>query len=158
MADRIVELEITGPGWADLKLKLGERRFILTSVSYCSDAIGDLARFALQIATGAEQASASFDREPAEWRLIAQSLPDMASEKGPVQISVYEFPNMQANAPLEAGGLAFRGDCDALAFARAVLSEIKRILPRIEEFTTGLYPVPTSALRALEAVLAKPGP
>jgi hypothetical protein len=137
-----------GQGWADCELRLGERAFTLTGISYLTEALGDLARLALMIATGAYRATVSFDREPAEWRIVAIALTDAAGG-GPVSINVYSFPDM-SDAPLSEGTLEFTADCGADEFARAVLDGIRAALadPRLRGFTE-----PTGALRVLELAL-----
>ena len=138
----------TGQGWADCELRLDGRAFTLTGISYLTDALGDLTRLALMIAAGAYRATVSFDREPAEWRIVAITLADAAGG-GPVSINVYSFPDM-SDAPLSEGALEFTADCGAGEFVRAILDCIRAALadPRLKGFTE-----PTEALRVLELAL-----
>jgi hypothetical protein len=139
-----------GEGWADCELRLGDKHVKLTSISYLTDALGDLLRFALMIATGADSASVSFDREPAQWHLIATSLLDSASGRGPVSIAVFDTTGEQPTAPDDR---VFIGDCEALDFAQAVLIEMQRLQKSLGDQGWGV-PYPVRALRALEAALS----
>lgn len=150
-----MEFRLTGVGWAECELRLGERAFTLTGISYLTDALGDLVRLALMIATGAPSAAASFNREPYEWRIVATSLLDHAVRTGAVSIAIFSFPDAFTNAPLSEGDLDFVGDCDALAFSKAVLVGAKQAIESHGMKGWEGYPLPTEALRALEAALGE---
>src|ERR1700743_423266 len=109
-----LEFRLKGHGWMDCALRLGERGFVLEGISYTTDALGDMARMALMIATGAPVTTVSFDREPAEWRIVATSLGDTPGT-GHVSIAIYSFADANPNAALSEGDLAFTGDCGARA-------------------------------------------
>lgn len=68
-------LELREHGWADIAVKVGDAECVMDWISYCCDAFGDLLRAALMIAEGAPSAVCSFDREPAEWRLLLEARP-----------------------------------------------------------------------------------
>lgn len=150
-----VTLRFFSRGWADCELQLGDRIFVLNSFSYTTDALGDLLRFALMIATGAYRATASFDREPAEWRLVAVNQTDWETGRGMVSISVFEFADSYKDAPLSEGHQVFVGDCGASDFAQAVLDGVSVALnsPEIEQWGT-LHTRPLVAMRALEVAIA----
>jgi len=118
---------IVGFGSADLEFKFTDRHFVAEGISYTTDAVGDLLRAALLIAAGAPNASVSFDREPAEWRLILRSLLDVASGRGPVELSVFEFADSCAALPDSEGHEVFKVSCSALDFAHAVLKTVDSV-------------------------------
>jgi len=148
-----VEFRPTGQGWADCTLGLGERTFTLTGISDITDVFGDLTRLGLAIVTGAYRATASFDQEPVEWRIVATSLMD-AGGKGPVSIAVYEFACV-SDAQLSDGRFAFVGDCEARDFARAVLHGVRNVLDNPELRGFERFPPPTKALAALAFALSE---
>jgi hypothetical protein len=143
-----VEIVPAGAGWVDCKLSLGDRTFTLGGISDTTDALGDLVRLALMIATGAYRTTVSFDREPAEWRIVAISLTD-ASGNGPVSVAVYSFPDV-ADAPLSEGMLAFTGDCGARELAHAILDGVRAALVD----PANDFAEPVEALRVLQLALA----
>jgi hypothetical protein len=150
-----VTIQFSSYGWADCELRLGDRTFVLKSFSYTTDALGDLLRFALMIATGAYRATVSFDREPAEWRLVAVNQMDWETGRRVVSLSIFEFADSYKDAPFSEGHQAFVGDCEALDFAQAVLDGVNTALNSsdIERWGT-LHARPIAAIRALEAALA----
>jgi hypothetical protein len=147
-------IKFAGSGWFDCELRLGERNFAMHGISDLTDVFGDLLRFGLMIATGAHRATVSFDREPAEWRLVAVNLIDLETGLGPVSVSVFEFSDCGEDAPLDAGHQAFIGDCGAVDFARAILTGVNSALNSSDAANLrGFYPYPAAAIRALEAAL-----
>lgn len=148
-----MEFKPSGQGWADCAFRLGERAFTLTSISDITDVFGDLTRLGLAIATGADRATASFDREPAEWRIVATGLMD-ADGKGPVSMAVYEFESV-SDAPLREGHLAFVSDCETRDFAKAILDGVRHALDDPQLLGFAYFPPPTQALAALAFVLGE---
>jgi len=148
-----VEFRPTGQGWADCTLGLGERTFTLTGISDITDVFSDLTRLGLAVATGAYRATASFDQEPVEWRVVATSLMDAAGN-GPVSIAVYDFAFV-SDAPLSDGHLPFVGDCEARDFARAILHGVRDALANPELRGFKISPPPTKALAALAFALSE---
>jgi hypothetical protein len=57
-------------GWSDFKLTVGDVAVDIGPFGYCTDALGDLVRAALMLATSDYCVEVSFDGEPREWRLI----------------------------------------------------------------------------------------
>lgn len=114
----IVQIAIngSGAGWADCILSVGANTFPMDGVSYCTDALGDLLRAALQIATGGREATCAFDREPHEWRLVLQR--DVDPDH--LFLRILEFPDFHRDAPTEAGDECFRAECAALEFTLSV--------------------------------------
>src|SRR6516165_8037456 len=65
-----IDFHFRGVGWADIHLRVHDKETTINGISYTTDALGDLLRAALMTATGAWTASASFDGEPYESRLV----------------------------------------------------------------------------------------
>lgn len=153
--DVSIEFRLTGAGWGDLLLQFGPKSFVLEGVSNTTDALGDLLRAALMIATGAWTARASFDREPCEWRLIIGSVFDPAQWRRGFWVRVFEFPDIYKNLPDEQGDLAFEAQCDERSFTEAVLNAAKRFQEVYgpQEYDWGNNPFPLRAQRALETAL-----
>lgn len=144
-----------GPGWADYVLAIGSKTFVMEGASYCSDALGDLLRAALQIAAGGREATCGFDREPQEWRLHLQR--DVDSRR--LFVGVLEFPDFQGNAPIEAGEECFRSECDAREFTLAVEDAARAVFS--DKGDVGYrewwnMPFPEGALAALRAAHEMP--
>jgi hypothetical protein len=146
-----INFRVTGSGWANLEFEVAGKSFVAEGISYSTDVLGDLLRAAIMVATGAPYASVSFDREPAEWRLIFRSLLDTATGAGPVQIHILEFANCSAAKPDVEGAEVFKADCPALEFSRAILAIADGMKDNFESFTT--LDSFSSAHRALRAAL-----
>ena len=149
-----LDFRIIGPGSADLELKVGNEIFVASGISYTSDAVGDLLRSAIMIATGSDRATVSLDREPAEWRIQLISMLDTDTGLGPVQIRIFEFDDFYAKRPDTEGNQVFLADCGALDFASAVLIMVKGIRDHFEKFGLELQHFPSAALQVLEGALA----
>ncbi len=154
MADVVeITIQASGAGWADYVLVLGSQTFSMDGVSYCSDALGDLLRAALQLAAGGREANCAFDREPYEWRLNLQV--DVDPER--LFLRVLEFPDFQKQSPTETGEVCFRGECGTRDFTLAVERAAVALLN--EKGDAGYrdwwnMPFPSAALRALQAAHA----
>ena len=59
-------------GWADLTLTVGPNSIDIVGFGYCTDALGDLVRAALIVATSGRRAEVVFDGEPAQWLLVVE--------------------------------------------------------------------------------------
>src|SRR5579864_1235043 len=59
-------------GWATMHIASGDEAVDVGSFGYCTDALGDLVRAALMIATNSPRAEAVFDGEPALWGIAVQ--------------------------------------------------------------------------------------
>src|ERR1700722_5022727 len=57
-------------GWSSFQLTIGDRAMDIGPFGYCTDALGDLVRAALLIATSDYRVEVRFDGEPREWRLV----------------------------------------------------------------------------------------
>src|SRR6185312_2319561 len=73
MSEKVcIEYEVGQHGWSKFRLNVGTAAVVVGPFGYCTDALGDLVRAALMIATSGWRAEVSFDAEPMEWRLIAE--------------------------------------------------------------------------------------
>ncbi len=143
-------------GWAVCELTVDGASHRMAAVSDTTDALGDLVRAALMIATGASRATASFDAEPVETRWVLETawVEDERWENG-FRIRLLEFEDIHCEQPETQGDLVFSTLTDADAFARAVLAEAERLMqPKNTSWLTGdNAPLLTSATRALRAAL-----
>ena len=112
-----IDFTLRGVGSAKIDLRIGSKVYVIDGASYTTDALGDLVRMALQIATGAATATASFDHEPAESRLWTHNL----GGRNGLFLKVLRFPSIYGNEPDHVGEAAFAAECDASDFAAAVL-------------------------------------
>ena len=150
-----VEFRITGYGSADINLRVGDDSFLIRGASCTTDALGDLLRMALAIATGTETATASFDGEPMEWRLWAHNL---GGSKG-LFLKVLTFADIYKKEPDEAGDIVYSAECGAADFANAVLAAGQQVWATHGEKYEWLdVPFPMRALRALETATVTTDP
>jgi hypothetical protein len=156
--DVSIELRPTGPGWLDIDLRIGSANITLDGESYTTDIVGDLLRAALMLATGAWSATASFDGEPIERRMIAGAVWNGEEKRwrDGFYVRILEFPNIYSTLPDTQGALLFDVRCDQRSFAVAIFEGCKRFIEAHGSFGDH-YASPTRALRALEAALATEG-
>jgi hypothetical protein len=70
MADEVaIDYQLGQHGWSQFRLTVGDASTVVGDFGYCTDALGDLVRAALLVATSGARAEVSFDGEPTEWRL-----------------------------------------------------------------------------------------
>lgn len=141
-------------GWGEVALRLGDDSITLSWISYLTDVLGDLLRMALSVATGAWVSECSFDREPAEWRLVGKREND-----GMLDVRVYELDDAMKRAPISEGAEAFAGTCSAEDFVSAIERAASEVLNRyrVEGYRAAWsYEFPSRAHAALKAALAIP--
>ncbi len=126
----LVDYELNENGWANFSLSIGASSARVGPFGYCSDALGDLIRMALMIATSACRAEASFDGEPQEWRLIIGEGFRRTLSQDRLRVRVLVFPDLQRQSPEEQGNLIFEGYTSADEFARAVLMAGQAVLEK----------------------------
>lgn len=154
-----INLNLKAAGWASLEIRAGEKSHTIEGVSYTTDAVGDILRMGLSIATGAWQARASFDGEPVEMRLIAEHIFDHQAGQKYVRLRILGFADIYAHQPDEAGFLEFEAECDVEDFTHAVYEAASQMWEELgTNFKWGLHPFPLKALRALEIALATKEP
>jgi hypothetical protein len=140
-------------GWCDLALKIADERFVFRSISYTTDVLGDLLRFALALAVGCAATECSFDQETTELRLRG------VSDTVNADIRVYKFASIFNNQPVEQGERVFLARCTVDAFARASISVAETMLNSLGEAgykSEWRVDFPHRPLVALKAVLASP--
>ncbi len=141
-------------GWGKVVLRIGDDSITLSWISYVTDVLGDLLRMALSVATGAWVSECSFDREPAEWRLVGRR-----EHPGMLDVRVYEFDDAMKRSPISEGVEAFAGTCVAEDFASAIERAASEVLNRyqVEGYRAAWsYDFPSRAHAALTAALAIP--
>lgn len=121
-------LELREHGWTDIAVKVGDAECVMDWISYCCDAFGDLLRAALMIAEGAPSAVCSFDREPAEWRLLLEARPLHGARSTELEICVFETEGWGRDPPAELGAMIFGAKCTPEAFCRAALRAAADVL------------------------------
>jgi hypothetical protein len=104
-------------GWSEFQLTVGTASVVVGPFGYCSDALGDLVRAALMIATSGFQAEVLFDGEPREWRLMIGSYADTIQPK---------WLDFRLRV-IDQGVTTFEAPCEADAFVHAVLSAAQGI-------------------------------
>jgi|UPI00068AE849 hypothetical protein len=152
-----IDYQLAEHGWASFRLTIGDRTYDSGPVSYCTDALGDLARAALATATGALRAEASFELEPGELRLVI-SRQSMAGAF--CLLSILEFPDFhhQPVSPDAEGALRFGIEVEDRAFAQGMLAALDAVWA--EHGTDGYNALwqgrtgfPLSAMEALRRAL-----
>src|SRR4051794_440381 len=124
--DISIEFKLTGSGWADVTCRFGLNSFVMDGVSDTTDALGDLVRLALVLATGAWTARVNFDREPCEWRLVAGSVFDEQQWREGFWVRIFESPDIYRKLSDEKCDLAFEVSCDERKFVEALLEGAKQ--------------------------------
>jgi len=114
--------QLAGSGWADARIShnSGYRDM---AVSYLSDALGDMARAALQLLCGAREASFSFQDEPGEHRWILSH-----GEADSLYIRILWFEDSFSPRPQGRGGEVFMCECAVLDFVGQVSSVLQNLL------------------------------
>jgi hypothetical protein len=72
MSDRL-SFVLEGAGWARLVVAIGGNEHAIDSFSYLTDALDDMLRMGIAIATDKSWAAATFDHEPARTSLLAET-------------------------------------------------------------------------------------
>jgi hypothetical protein len=143
-------------GAVDIAIHSGPETLLLGGACCGTDALGDLLRLVLTIATGAESATCAFDLEPHALQVIVKRV---HSQPGTVEFTAYELAHH--GAPLSEGVQTGRLQCAAedlaLAIERAASTVLRNIGPDGYRQTWG-WEFPARALAALNAVLALPPP
>ncbi len=141
-------------GWSKFKLTVGDNALDIGPFGYCTDALGDLVRAALLLATSGYCAEVRFDGEPFEWRLVIDE-----GWKPELRLRVLTFGDCIAEQPETAGTLALEGHVTADEFARAVQLTTQGIWDKYgakgyNEAWNGPRGFPLRGLRALDAALS----
>lgn len=156
MTDEVaIEYQLGQHGWSQFRLTVGDASTVVGEFGYCTDALGDLVRAALLVATSGTRAEVSFDGEPTEWRLIVTA----NSPKPQISISVRLFSTLDPHRPDWEGEKLLEARSTGDSFARAVRDAAQSIWD--EYGATGYNTAwggpcgfPLRALTALNAVLS----
>ncbi len=141
-------------GWSSFKLTVGRNVLNIGPFGYCTDALGDLVRAALLLATSDYRAEVRFDGEPYEWRLVVDE-----GWKPELRLRVLTFDDGFAEQPEVDGKLEIEGQVTADDFARAVQHVAQGIWDTYgadgyNQAWTGQRGFPLRGLRALETALS----
>ena len=117
-----IDYQLGQHGCSKFRLTVGAASVVVGRFGYCTDALGDLVRAALMIATSGWRAEASFDGEPVEWRLIAGSYWDPTRQDWTdFRLRILQFPFVTPHKPESDGHKVFEAPCTPDSFVRAVL-------------------------------------
>jgi hypothetical protein len=143
---------LTGTGWAEGRIAVGDS-FATPTASYLSDALGDLIRAVRALLEGAEDARASWEEEPGEYRWVFQR---SGSE---VRMRLLAFPDVYDDGPDEDGQALLDVTCLVTDLALAVASGAQRVLDQLgpDEYQQRWveHPFPTDDLTALERLVGR---
>ncbi len=84
-------------GWSSFTLTIGAQSIEVGPFGYCTDALGDLVRAALTIATSGGRAEAAFDGEPREWLLIIERAHGEDCGPTDIRVAVTTWPCTEDN-------------------------------------------------------------
>ena len=123
-----IDYQLGRAGWSEFRLTVGAASVVVGPFGYCSDALGDLVRAALMIATGGWRAELSFDGEPPEWRLLIGAYWGTDPPKWTdCRLRVLTFPSCSPRAPESEGDKIFEAQCSPESFVQAVLKAAQGI-------------------------------
>jgi hypothetical protein len=163
-----LNFKLKGAGWADLEIVVGDSTTVIDAISYCTNALGDLVRMGIDIATDKGFGATIFDHEPALSVLVAETawLEQNTWGRGARLSVVRNLPNppeasFKWRASVEADAVFDVGSRDELA--RLFLDMALRV--RQEHGEEGYqrlwgrqFSFPRRAVAALEAALNCPEP
>jgi hypothetical protein len=147
--------ELTGTGWSECQLSIGEARCEVTA-SYLSDALGELASAVEDVLRWpGVNARAVFMEEPGEyrWRFLAAG-------PGRVRVKIIEFSDWNEMDDT-AGKVIFDAECDRRSLGESVAKDLRRLLTAHgargyrEKWVNSDFP--TKRLDAIEALLSRGG-
>jgi hypothetical protein len=110
-----IQYELGQHGWSRFQLNVGTASFVVGPFGYCTDALGDLVRAALMIATSGLGGEVTFDGEPTEWRLVIGPCWN-PSQPGSTDFRLRVFKTYPPSQEPE-----FEAQCSPDSFVQAVL-------------------------------------
>jgi hypothetical protein len=154
-----IDYQLGQNGWSRFQLNVGTSSVVVGPFGYCTDALGDLVRAALVIATSGWRAEVSFDGEPMEWRLIVGPY---AAQSGwtDFRLRVLTFPGaIGPPSPEAEGNKLFEAQCTADSFVHAVLRAAEAVWDECgadgyDRVWGGPFGFPLRALTALKAAIS----
>ena len=114
--------QLAGAGWADARISAGGRHRNMT-VSYLSDALGDMARSALHLLRGSREVSFAFEDEPGEHRWILTR-----GTMDSLRIRILWFEDTFSRSSPDQGAEVFSCDCAVLDFVGQVSAVLQNIV------------------------------
>ncbi|MGA7484113.1 MAG: hypothetical protein WBW26_19765, partial [Bradyrhizobium sp.] len=160
MTDAVcIDYQLGKNGWSRFQLSVGKASVVVGPFGYCTDALGDLVRAALMIATSGLRSEVSFDAEPMEWRLIVGPYPAL-SGWADFSLRVLTFPDAGGLPLPEAEGhKLFEAECSAESFVDAVLRVAEAVWDEYgadgyDRVWGGPCGFPLRALTALKAAIS----
>lgn len=171
MSDEVcIDYELGQHGWSKFQLTVGSKSIEVGTFGYCSDALGDLVRAALMIATSGWHAQVSFDGEPMEWRLLIGSywVADSThlATRSPhnawtdFRLRVLTFPACRCPLlPESEGKKLFEASCSPEAFVESVMKAAQAVWDEYgadgyDRVWGGPKGFPLRALTALKAAIS----
>ena len=150
-----IHYELTGTGWAECRVAIGDERGELTA-SYLSDALGELASAVEDVLRWpGVDSRAVFVDEPGEyrWRFVAAG-------EDRVLVKIIEFPDWGGKE--DGGGkVIFEAECGRHDLGRSMAAELRRLLGTVgvrgyrEKWVN--HDFPTARLAAIEDLLRREG-
>lgn len=116
--------DLEGAGWADARISDGSQHRDF-SVSYISDALGDMAKAAVLLLHGSREASFTLQDEPGEHRFIL-----LRGNADSLTIRVLWFNGASSGRADRFGEEVFRCDCAVLDFVGQVSVNLHAILTK----------------------------
>jgi len=152
-----IDYDLGRSGWSKFTLTVGDRSTKVGAFSYCTDALGDLVRAALAMATGADRAEVRLDLEPDQQWLIFQRANRSSGLGGSCSVTVLELEELDG-LPQRPGRALLEATARVETMARAVADAAQAVWDRhgADEYNTlwmGDRGFPLSALRALQCAL-----
>ena len=158
--DVSIDYELGRNGWSQFRLTVGTASVVVGPFGYCSDALGDLVRAALMIATSGWRAEVSFDAEPMEWRLLIGAYVDPGPRWTDFRLRVLTFPSLDfPPIPEHDGNKVFEVECSPDSFVQAVLGAAQDVWDRYgadgyDQIWGGPRGFPVRALSALKTAVS----
>jgi hypothetical protein len=154
MSEKVcIQYELGQNGWSRLQLHIGTASVVVGPFGYCTDALGDLIRAALMIATSGVGGEVIFDGEPTQWRLVIGPYWN-PSQPGWTDFSLRVFMANPASQEPE-----FEAQCSPYSFVQAVLRVAQTVwdehgIDGYDKAWGGPCGFPLRAFTALKAALS----
>lgn len=160
--------QLVGRGWARSEIRNGDQVARLT-VSYLSDALGDLLEAVQQVLGGADVAELTWWEEPGEYRWRFETTGDVTILTITSTSDIRREENWNDDGwdidLTEEGGpdvVEFRSECDITDLADAIVVAVRTLIAK--DGAAGYlhrwidHPFPMSKLKAVEALLSARDP
>ncbi|MEA3010130.1 MAG: hypothetical protein QOJ91_1822 [Sphingomonadales bacterium] len=162
-----LDFRISGAGWADLRISKGGQRHEIDGISYLTDALDDLLRLGVAMATDSICDWTQFAHEPGSTVLLAENgFLKQADPMTRCRLSVISWPGSGRHEPtwsgLQEAGREFILDLESRdELPGAILAAADRLKEDlgIEGYSkqwSGRLGFPSRAVAALRAALATP--